>query len=499
MCIIDFLYYAHCWQFSIIKTTLTPYRLKHQWQVFKPAMHGTRRKKVSITENLAAFVSATKFADLPPEVVQNVKECLIDIIGGALAGAKYPDVVGILEEMKKYDRQADCSVWGTKEKLSLLDAALVNGTMSHAAEMDDVHKIAKTHAGAVLIPAAISVGELLKSPGKDLILAIALGYEVSLRIGMGIGATSHRLKGWHATGTCGIFGAAVAAAVLMGFDQARMVSALGLAGTQASGLWAFTEDGATCKKFHAGKAAHGGVLAAILAAGGMTGPRFILEAGDGGLFPASSDEYDYQLVTKNLGEVWEFLNVDRKPFACCRSMHPSIDAILQLQNEYGLTPDDIGQIDVETYEVAVKQCGFTNRPQNVSEAQFCIPYGLAVTLYDKSAAMEQFTADRIRDKRVLELAARVNVRSSPRFSEQYPQNWGCEVTVLTRAGKKYQKHIVNAKGDHDNPLAFADLVGKFKSLSKATFPDGKLDEIISTLMHADALDDTGRLARFIAL
>lgn len=452
---------------------------------------------MSITKKLAEMVSNIKITDLPPQVIQNTKECLVDIIGGALAGTKYPDVIGIIREIKKYDHQTDCTVWGTKERLSLLGATLINGTMSHATEMDDVHKIAKTHAGAVIIPAAVSLGEALKSSGKNLILAVALGYEVSLRIGMGIGATSHRLKGWHATGTCGIFGSAVAAAILLGLDKTNIISTMGLAGTQASGLWAFTEDGASCKKFHAGKAAHGGLLAAILAAGGMTGPRCILEAEDGGLFPAASEEYDYDLVTDGLGEVWEIMNVDRKPFACCRSMHPSIDAIMQLQKEYDITPEEVERIEVETYEVAVKQCGFTNKPQNVPEAQFCIPYGVAVTLYDKSAAMEQFTAKRIRDERVLELASKVKVFSSTRFSEQYPKNWGCELTVWTRTAKEYQKHIVNAKGDHDNPLSFNDLVGKFKGSASGIIKEEKQDDIIKTIMQAEDLGDVGILTQLL--
>lgn len=453
---------------------------------------------MSITEKLAEFVSKTKFSDLSPQVVQTAKECLIDIVGGALGGTQYPDVIGITQEVGKYDRQDDCVIWGTDKRLSLLGATLINGTMSHATEMDDVHKVAKTHAGAVLVPAAISLGQVIHSSGRDLIRAVALGYEVSLRIGMGIGATSHRLKGWHATGTCGIFGSAVAAAVLLGLDKERIVSALGLAGTQASGLWAFTEDGATCKKFHAGKAAHGGLLAALLAAGGMTGPRYIVEAKDGGLFPASSDEYDYNLVTKKLGECWEVLNVDRKPFACCRSMHPSIDAIMQIQNETDIRPEEIEQIDVETYEVAVKQCGFTNKPQNISEAQFCIPYGVAVTLYDKNAGMEQFTAERIQDKRVLELASKVKVYSSPHFNSEYPKNWGCKLTVFTRAGQEYQKHIVNAKGDHDNPLPFPDLVGKFKAAASTSLPAERLDDIVDSIVHMDELDDVAKLVKFLA-
>jgi 2-methylcitrate dehydratase PrpD len=452
---------------------------------------------MSITENLAEFMDRTGFSDLPPEVVQTAKECLIDTFGGALAGTKYPDVVGITKELKKYDHQPDCTVWGTQEKFSLLNAVLLNGTMGHATEMDDVHKIAKTHAGTVLVPAAVTFCETLKSSGRDLLRAVALGYEAALRIGMGIGATNHRLKGWHATGTCGIFGSAAASAILLGHGRQKLVSTLGLAGTQASGLWAFTEDGASCKKFHAGKAAHGGALAALLSSGGMTGPRSILEAKDGGLFPASSDGYDYTVITRELGTAWEILNVDRKPFACCRSMHPSIDAVLQLEEQYGIKPDDIEQIEVETYEVAIKQCGYTNKPKNVSEAQFCIPYGVAVSLCDKSAVLEQFTEERIRDARVLDLASKVKVYSSRRFNDQYPKNWGCEVTVLSRAGKEYRKHIVNAKGDHDNPLSFEGLVGKFKGLASAVLPEKKLDEIVDTVMKVETLGDASILSKML--
>lgn len=450
---------------------------------------------MSITGKLSNFVCDTSYSDLQPKVIQDTKECLIDILSGTLVGAAYPDVKGITQEFKKYDRENTSSVWGTSERMSLLNAIILNGTMSHATEMDDVHKIAKTHAGAVVVPAALTLGEFLHSSGENILLATALGYEVALRIGMGIGATSHRLQGWHATGTCGIFGSAAAAAVLLKLDSVRTMSALGLAGTQASGLWAFTEDGASCKKFHAGKAAHGGVLAAILAAGGMTGPRCILEAEDGGLFPASSDEYDYELVTKNLGEVWEILNVDRKPFSCCRSAHPPIDAILQLQKEVGLAPDQIENIEVETYEVAVKQCCFTNTPKNVSEAQFCIPYGVAVALFDKGAALAQFTTERIQDPAVLALAQKVKVYASPRFSNQYPQNWGCELTVHTKDGQVFTKHITNAKGDHDNPLSLDDLIAKFKSLAGQKYTDEQGNTIINTLLNLEKLSDASHLTK----
>jgi len=454
---------------------------------------------MSIAKELADFICTTRFPDLPPRVVQTAKECLLDIIGGTLGGTSYPDVLGVTNAIEKYDYQSECVIWGTNKRMSLFNATIINGITSHATEMDDVHKTAKIHAGTALIPAAVTFGEVLNSSGKDLILAVALGYEVALRCGIGIGATSHRQRGWNATGTCGVFGAAVATAKLLGLEAEKMTSAIGIAGMQSSGLWAYTEDGASCKKFIAGKSAYGGLIATIMAAGGMTGPSYIFEAEDGGLFPAASDDYSYDIVTEGLGETWEILNVDRKPFACARSMHPSIDAIIQLQNKYNIVPEDIKQIHIETYEVAVKQCAFTDKPKNVSEAQFCIPYGVAVALYDKCAGIEQFTSDRIRDDRVLNLAKRVQVYATPAFTNEYPKNWGCKLNILTYSGQSLQKHIVNAKGDHDNPLTFDDLVAKFKASANKSIPEPRHNLIIDMIMQLESISDASRLVGMLSL
>jgi len=283
----------------------------------------------SITEVLTDFVFEYPFEKIPDDVIKNTKECIIDTLSGTLTATDYSDVQGIIASLTKYDIDRTSSmIWGTDQYCSLQNALILNGTMGHTTEMDDVHKLAKTHVGTIAIPAALTLGTYLGSSGKEVLRAIALSYEIALRIGIGIGAVSHRLQGWHATGTCGIFAAAAAAAILMKLSKNEFVSALGLAGTQASGLWAFTADGASCKKFHAGKAAHGGVLASILASGGMTGPAFILEAEDGGLYKAASNEYNYKAVVQELGETWEIMKIDRKPFSCCRSMHPAIDAAM---------------------------------------------------------------------------------------------------------------------------------------------------------------------------
>src|SRR5699024_6072191 len=204
------------------------------------------------------------------------------------------------------------------------NALIVNGAAGHAVEMDDVHKQAKAHAGAVIVPTLVTEAENHNPSGKQFLLSLVIGYEVMLRIGRGLNATEHRKKGWHATSTCGTFGAAATISSLNNFNEQEYVDAFGLAGTQSSGLWAFSKDGANSKMFHAGMAAMNGYLATDLVKAGLEGSAHILEAEDGGIFNATSNNYSFEKVTEKIGV--EFLSTDmtRKPFSCCRSMHPAI-------------------------------------------------------------------------------------------------------------------------------------------------------------------------------
>ena len=451
----------------------------------------------TLTGVLAEFIEKTGFADLPETVVRQAKECMIDTIGCALAGVNFPEVIGITKELKKVDTQTNCVIWGMREKASLLTAALLNGATSHAVEMDDVHKTSKTHTGAVVIPAAVTLAGYRGASGKDLLTAIVMGYETAYRIGTGINASAHRLQGWHATGVCCTFGSAAAAGKLMGLDENKLVSALGMAGTQSSGLWALTMDGATCKKSYMGRAAQSGILSAILAQGGMTGPAYVLEAEDGGLFKAASSNYRFEAVTEKLGERWDILKADRKPYACCRSAQPPIDAILYMRREYGIRPQDVASVRVNTYDIAVKQCFNTKKPKNVVEAQLCIPYTVAVGLIDGAASAQQFTSERIKDDELMALAEKVDVFEDPAFTSRYPQNWGCQLILKTIDGKEYEKTIVNAKGDSDNPLSFDDLIGKFENLADGVLPAEQQKKVIDCIMNLERQKNAAALVALL--
>src|SRR3546814_106885 len=215
---------------------------------------------VPITRSLARHFHGGSFRPPAPARTHG-KAAILDTVGCALGALKEERVRNIARGLSKAAATTAPDLgWGHDRRLSVLDAIMVNATFAHVLEMDDVHKASKVHAGAVVVPAALTLGAWLKAPGGRVLDAVIGGYEVAHRIGRGFGVKAHRVRGWHATSTCGIFGAAAAAAFLMELDEDAFASALGLAGTQAAGVLAFTADGAENKPFHAGSAARAGVL-----------------------------------------------------------------------------------------------------------------------------------------------------------------------------------------------------------------------------------------------
>jgi 2-methylcitrate dehydratase PrpD len=446
---------------------------------------------MTITETLANYYVHLDYESLPKNVVHEAKLCLLDSLGCILAGAQTDEIKNLSEELQQSTKDRLAPIIGLDQKSSLLYAAILNGSMAHAVEMDDVHKEAKSHAGAVVVPTVLTYGENVKSSGKEILTSIVVGYETMLRIGKGINATKHRMKGWHATGTCGTFGAAASIAKLSHFDEKEMVDALGLAGTQSSGLWAFTSNGANSKMFHAGSASASGLLSTILVNGQLTGASQIIEAEDGGFFRSSSDGYSYDAVLEGLGEEFLIEDITRKPFACCRSMHPPIEAALNLRKA-NINLNEIEIIKVHTYEVAKVQCGFTSSPKNTTDAKFSIPYGVAVALIDGKALMNQFTSERISDEEVLRLAQKVEVVVDENFDNAYPKNWGCSLEIKT-ANETYTEIIQDAKGDPTNPLTKKELEEKFIYLSKELIGEANCFKIIEMISNLENVDDVSKL------
>ena len=454
-------------------------------------------------DTLAAWIGALSFEDLPEEVKHAASRCLLDTVSAAAGASGEPLIRNIRQEYLeplKTAGEKKASVWGTEDTVPLFTAAFLNGMAAHYYELDDVHCESKTHIGTVVIPAAYAAAEYLGKDGKDLLTAIVCGYETAARIGEAFGVVSHRKKGWHSTSTAGVFGSAAACAKLLGLDEERTASALGLAGTQAFGRWAFLEEGASCKVLHSGRAAEIGCHSAFLAQAGMTGPHHILTAKDGGLLSGMSDSYDETRAAKDLGMVWAILNMDNKPYPCCRSTHCAIDAARSFHAAHKEMVSDIRDVLIETYEVGKKQCAESRSslmPSTANEAKFSTPYTVACALSKGSIGLEDFREEQINDKEFRTLAAKVRVAASESYSEAYPAHWGCRMTVTLENGTQWNKEVTDASGGRDCPLTDEELKAKSRQLL-ARVGNIDIDCLQHSLMSIEACSRVPSFSAFLS-
>lgn len=445
---------------------------------------------MSELRELAKFISELNLDNVPVKVQDTAKLCVLDSIGAALGAANHGLVKSVASTFCQISGESQAaSCWGQRRKAPLLTAIFLNAMMGHTLEMDDVHTNSKTHIGTVVVPTAWTLAQSLGSSGKEFLEAVICGYETMSRIGMGFGVSSHRNRGWHVTGTAGTFGAAAAAAKLLKLDEEKTLSALGMAGTQSSGLWAFLADGASCKTLHPARAAVNGTEAALLAKSGMTGPEHILDAIDGGLFGATSDQYDLSLVSKDLGQKYEIMYMDNKPYPCCRSTHCTIDAALAIKNEYGITKDDIESAEIATYLVGYKQCGVSEgsvNPVKPVDAKFSSPFTVACAFIFGEVTLDQFKQENINNPEVRDLLSRVKVVPEDRFTRVYPQHWGCELRVVCKDGSVYTKEVKDASGSVDNPLTKEQVKSKALALIREAHPKDA-SNIADTILAIDEL------------
>lgn len=423
-------------------------------------------------KRLAGFVEQFKLENAGDDVLRAAKACVLDTVAVALGAADNPMLCRIKEVYAGYDGTLDVTeavrgaaslIWGSGERANLRTATFLNAMMSHILELDDVHTKSKTHIGTVVIPAAWGLAEYLGKNGREFLEAVVCGYEVMARIGMGFGVSGHRNRGWHVTGTAGTFGAAAACAKLLDFNQEQILAALGLAGTQSCTTWAFLADGATNKVLHPARAAVNGLESCMLVQGGMRGPARILDAPDGGIFPMMSDAYDYSLVNAGLGTVYEILNMDKKPYPCCRSTHCAIDGAIALREANKIRYEDIRSVEVATYLVGLKQCGLTESSRNPTlptQAKFSTPYTVACALISGNVGLADFEPEAVEREAVKDLSRRIHVSAEEHFTDKYPEHWGCRVEITMKNGCVYTEEVEDASGSVAAPLTHRQVLAK---------------------------------------
>jgi 2-methylcitrate dehydratase PrpD len=330
--------------------------------------------------------------------------------------------------------------------------AFLFGGLCHILELDDLHRASVTHPGSVVVPAAWAMADHHDLRGRDFLRAILAGYETCTRAGMAAGPRHYKV--WHATSTCGPFGAAMAAAELLELNEDACVWALGNAGTQSSGLWEFLPSASMSKHLHTARAAQSGVIAALLAREGFTGPGTIFE-GERGFFRGMCPDPRPEAIQARPDAPWEITRDSVKPWPCCRHTHPAIDAALAIHSQIG--GKAIGKVSVRTYQVALDICDHA-LPDNAYAAKFSLQHCVATALSKGVVIRSSFDDDRRLEVR--ELAGKVQLGVSEPLNAAYPQAWGAEVEVETADGRLLRELRPHCKGDPENPMSEEEIVAK---------------------------------------
>jgi 2-methylcitrate dehydratase PrpD len=431
------------------------------------------------TMQVARWIAGLCHADLPERTKAVVRLAILDTAGCGVYGYTTPWTQAMAKWARAGGRGQSRTWDDAATVLRAADAALVNGVSAHAFELDDYHN-AKLHPGAVVIPAALALAEALGSSGEQLVTAIAAGYEVMIRSSLALEPSAARLRGWHLTGACGPFGAAAACAVLLKLDVEKTAWALGLAGTQGAGLWAFNADGAMSKRLHAGKAAHAGVLAAELAASGFSGPTQIYEFCDGGFLKAFSDKSDVAPLTHELGKTWHLDKVSIKPYSCCGSTHAYIDAALEIRKRLGNRWDVSRPVRVGMSKVVDVQCGFDYKPSTALNAQMSLRYCLAAALTDGQALPGQFTDERMHDPALIDIAAKIKLEPDPALDKLYPVHFSA--WVAAQVDNDWMRvDVLDPTGSVASPVDLNGVTRKFKANS----PNLPVDRIAEVAMSME--------------
>jgi len=368
--------------------------------------------------------------------------------------------------------------------------------------MDDVHNEASLHPGVVVFPAALATGEKIGASGKKFILAVVLGYEVMIRLGSALGPENSYKRGFHPTGTCGTFGSSVAAAKMLGLKEEKILNALGISGSQAAGSMEYLAQGAWTKPFHAGWAAHSGMVAAMLARKGYKGPSSILEGRDGFLH-AYSNEADPSKVLEGIGSGFQILRTSVKLHACCRYMHPPIDAVLKIVNENKLRPEQVKRIRIGVLRAGASLIAepieSKYNPQSIVDAQFSMPFGAAAALLCGKAGLKEFQLSTIQSRPVKEMMRKVECFIDPELDRTFPRQWRAFAEIRTQAEKRYSAMVEYPKGDPENPLSWEEMKDRFHDLTGQMMMEEQRLKIIEAVEKLDEIKDISKWSSLLLL
>lgn len=415
----------------------------------------------AVAGELAVFASSLTWDEVPETTRAAARRTVGNVLGLAVGASRHDAVERALRTLTGLGLTGSTSVLGRQERLAVTWAPLVNGLAMHVEDFDDTHLRTVLHPGAPVVPAALAVAERRGLSGEDVLTAVIVGVEVASRVGNGLG-TPHFDRGWHVTGTMGHLGAALTAGRLLGLTADQMHHALALAATQAAG---HTEQlGSMTKSLHPGKAAADGVEAALLAAGGFTGPDGALE-GRRGLAALMSPSVDLAEVVRDLGITWETDENAFKPYSCGIVSHPVIDAAVVLRKR-GVDAARVRSVEAVVHPVVLDVMG-VEEPESGLRSKFSVYHCFAIGLLDGAAGPAQYTDERAADAQVVQLRRKVTATLDPSVAKD-----ACTVRAQLDDGTTEEVVVEHATGSTARPMTDDELRAKFDLVVRPVLGDG---------------------------
>jgi 2-methylcitrate dehydratase PrpD len=442
------------------------------------------------TATLARFVAELRYDDLPERAREATRDLLLDAVGCALAGYESEETPLISDFVRELGQSQESSVIGG-EPLSLAGATLLNGYLITAITACDVYRPAHCHMTPEIVPPALAIAERDGLDGKQLLTALAAGFEAAIRVSVGLHYPAFRERGWHSPGVVGPFGAAAATGKLLGLNADQQRMAFGLAGSQSAGT--FANWGTPAVKFHQARAALSGLMAGLLAEKGFLASPEILAHPDGGLFKAYTDAPRPAEAVAELGQHWELENVALRLWPTGSRIQVMITALFELIERYDVRPDDVERLRVVVDPDIKAASGSIPRPRGTFEAMLSAHYVSAVVLHDRELWLDQFGPARYNDPALRRfIDERVEVEADPSLPRT-----SCRVEVRTRDGRDLTVRADAAKGDPNRPVTPEELTKKFRQCAAGRLPTETTERALEMLLRIEEVSDVGELMRLL--
>ena len=460
------------------------------------------------TRTIAEWTAGLALADVPADVQDHARRFILDNFGCQIAGATLPwsktyyDVICGTRQGSSGGGHATVAYYG--DRLGPDDAAFLNSTFNHANETDDTHLKSPTHPGGIAVPAALAMAEYAVATGEKLLLAVIAAYEVQIRLSWA--CSPHLIyRGHHPPVGVGPFGAAIAGAILLGFDAERALDALGIAGSHSAGLIEYTKTGGSVKRIHSAIPTQAGVRAALFAEAGITAPHTILE-GEKGFCEVFAGEYDLKRLTDGLGERWHLLDNGLKPYSCCHLIHAAFDALDLIRDEHSLEVHEIESVTVATNsEPILSHIGSIMEPKDILGAQFSLPFSVAMRLHHGDRGVNggngfwDYLEVDLEDPGLLETARKVRVVVAEDDSEWASVDKGAGVEVATSDGRTLKQSVIYSWGLPENPMSPAEVEEKFRYLTDPVMPSGTPGTIVDAVGHVEDIQDIAALVDLLVV